>query len=349
VFGAYRYLLAMLAIFSHFHPIYYGKLNWTGMYALFAFYVLSGYLMTRVLHETYGFSARGAGHFLWNRALRIYPMYWVAAIVSLLVVQAIPATVALYTKVLGIPLTMVGITENVFIFGLHAWQVPRLVTPAWSLHVELCFYVLMALGISRTLRTTALWFAASLAYTAYLVHSHVDFAFRYSTLLAGSLPFSVGALAYFASKRLRPPQPWAPVAVLAFLAVDFLGMWVLSDVMTEGFYLGLALNAVAVVCLAQVKARSLHPRLVKIDRLLGDLTYPMFLLHLPVAYVWTAVLHAHVRPSSNLMMLIGLPTLNLVAWCAVRLVDRQIEPSRATVRATVFGGQTVPGSAAAAR
>jgi peptidoglycan/LPS O-acetylase OafA/YrhL len=349
VFGTYRYMLAMLAIFSHFHPILSGRLNWTGMYALFAFYVLSGYLMTRVLHETYGFTARGVGHYLWNRALRIYPTYWMAAIVSLLVVWAAPATVALYTKVLDIPVTAPGIAQNVLIFSLNAWRVPRLVTPAWSLHVEMCFYVLMALGLSRSLRMAVLWFAASAAYTAYLVHSDVEFALRYSTVLAGSLPFSVGALAYFASRRFRFAPHWAPAAVLAFLAMDFCGRWVVSDVMTDGFYIGLALNALAVICLAQVKARSLAPRLVKMDRLLGDLTYPMFLLHLPVAYVWTAVLHAQSRPSDGLMMLIALPTLNLVAWGAVRLVDRQIEPSRASVRATVLVGQSVSGPAAMAR
>src|SRR5690242_16177610 len=119
-------MLAMLAIFSPFHLILASRLNWTGVYAVFAFYVLSGYLMTRVLHETYGFTARGVGHFLWNRGLRIYPTYWVAAIVSLLVVWAVPATVALYTKVLDIPVTASGIAQNVFIFGLHAWRVPRL-------------------------------------------------------------------------------------------------------------------------------------------------------------------------------------------------------------------------------
>jgi len=346
MFGAYRYLLASLAIFSHFHPIYFGRLNWTGMYALFGFYVLSGYLMTRVLHETYGFTTRGIGHFLWNRALRIYPTYWVAAIASVLVVTALPGTVAIYTRVMGVPTTLEGVLQNTFIFGLHAWRSPRIVTPAWSLHVELCFYVLMALGLSRSLRAVLVWVVASLIYTAALVDAHVDFALRYSTIGAASLPFSVGALAYFVGRRVRPPQRWAPFAVAVFLAIDLGAIRLVPDVMLHGFYLGLVCNAVAVICLAQVRVRSLPGIIGRIDRLLGDLTYPMFLLHLPVAYVWTAVLHAQGRPSSEMLMLLGMPVLNLVAYGVVRLVDRRIEASRAAVRATVGAGASVPGRAA---
>jgi len=174
MFGTYRYILALLVIFSHYHPIYCGRLNWTGMYAVFGFYVLSGYLMTRVLHQTYGFSGRGITHFLWNRALRIYPAYWVAAIVSLLVVEAIPQTVAIYSRVIGAPIAPTDVIRNVFIFGLDAWRIPRLVTPAWSLNVELCFYVLMATLLSRSRRSVAIWVVASALYTVYLVHTNVD-------------------------------------------------------------------------------------------------------------------------------------------------------------------------------
>jgi peptidoglycan/LPS O-acetylase OafA/YrhL len=192
------------------------------------------------------------------------------------------------------------------------------------------------------------WFAVSAAYTAYLVHCNVDFALRYSTIAAGSLPFSIGALTYFVTRRVRLPQSFAIVAVLAFLLVDFCAAWLVPDVMLHGFYLGLVLNAVAVICLAQVKWRSLHPRIVRIDRLLGDLTYPMFLLHLPVAYVWTAILQASTRPSSTALLLLGVPTLNVAALLAVRLVDRRIEPSRAVVRATAATVRVAPVMTAAA-
>jgi len=48
---------------------------WTGTIAVFAFYTLSGYLITRVLNERYGFSTRGTVIFLLNRVLRLWPAY----------------------------------------------------------------------------------------------------------------------------------------------------------------------------------------------------------------------------------------------------------------------------------
>jgi peptidoglycan/LPS O-acetylase OafA/YrhL len=63
-----RYILATIVAETHLWSL--GP-AWTGHIAVFAFYTLSGYLMTRVLHERYGFSVRGIVAFLLNRVLRI--------------------------------------------------------------------------------------------------------------------------------------------------------------------------------------------------------------------------------------------------------------------------------------
>jgi hypothetical protein len=43
--------------------------------AVFAFYTLSGFLLTRLHNERYGFSMRGPAGFLLNRVLRLWPAY----------------------------------------------------------------------------------------------------------------------------------------------------------------------------------------------------------------------------------------------------------------------------------
>jgi len=48
---------------------------WTGNIAVFALYTLSGYLITRVLNEQYGFSTRGTAAFLLKRVVRLWPAY----------------------------------------------------------------------------------------------------------------------------------------------------------------------------------------------------------------------------------------------------------------------------------
>ena len=70
MFGTYRFLLACLVLVTHLAGV-----RCAGAYAVFGFYLLSGYLMTLVLNERYGFSPNGFGRYVANRALRIYPPY----------------------------------------------------------------------------------------------------------------------------------------------------------------------------------------------------------------------------------------------------------------------------------
>ena len=69
--GTYRVILALMVVFQHL-----GKSYQLGAYAVFTFFVISGYLMTYILNENYGYSLRGRMKYLLNRILRIYPVYW---------------------------------------------------------------------------------------------------------------------------------------------------------------------------------------------------------------------------------------------------------------------------------
>ena len=78
MFGAYRTLLALFVVFFHI-----GHLPYLGSYAVFGFYVLSGYLMTLVMHTNYGYTLVGMTKYAVNRVLRIYPIYWLACLLSI--------------------------------------------------------------------------------------------------------------------------------------------------------------------------------------------------------------------------------------------------------------------------
>jgi len=56
-----------------------------GFYMVFGFFVLSGYLMTFIMHKKYGYSVRGVGAYALNRFLRIYPLYWACFVFALVV------------------------------------------------------------------------------------------------------------------------------------------------------------------------------------------------------------------------------------------------------------------------
>src|SRR3984893_19113587 len=82
-----RYVLA--AIVAQTHLWSWGT-DWTGQIAVFVFYTLSGYLMTRVLNERYGFTLRGTAAFALNRVLRLWPAYLAIMTLALVALQFWP-------------------------------------------------------------------------------------------------------------------------------------------------------------------------------------------------------------------------------------------------------------------
>lgn len=61
----------MMVACSH---LWHELMWWQGNYAVFSFYVISGYLMCFILKEVY-LSADGVWRYAINRVLRIYPLY----------------------------------------------------------------------------------------------------------------------------------------------------------------------------------------------------------------------------------------------------------------------------------
>lgn len=91
MFGTYQALLALMVVGQHI-----GGLPRIGSYAVFGFYALSGYLMTFIMQNNYGYSRFGIGKYALNRFLRIYPIYWVSIAVSALLVMLIANAMGLH-------------------------------------------------------------------------------------------------------------------------------------------------------------------------------------------------------------------------------------------------------------
>ena len=76
-FGAWRLFLASLVAASH---LWEGMILGYAAYAVWGFFVLSGFLMTFVLTNKYGFDGAGLRTYAFNRFMRIFPLYWLAVI-----------------------------------------------------------------------------------------------------------------------------------------------------------------------------------------------------------------------------------------------------------------------------
>ena len=143
MFGIYRYGLAFCVAISH---LWAGMIGGPAAYAVWGFYCLSGYLMTLILNEKYGFSPRGVGRFAVNRALRIYPAYFVVSAGMFVLFYWKPGTAARLLPQLQMP-----VTARSWIYSLTLltpFDGGELVHGSSALRVELWFYVAMALGLA---------------------------------------------------------------------------------------------------------------------------------------------------------------------------------------------------------
>ncbi|MHC4428800.1 MAG: acyltransferase family protein, partial [Planctomycetota bacterium] len=215
MFGTFRFVLAHMVVLGHLWPALRVP---THMFAVFGFYVLSGYLMSLVLTKSYGFSPRGTARFLGNRGLRIYPPYLAALLLGLGVVLAIPDAVAVLNPRFRLPESALGWLHNGVIFGLLR-DGRRLVPSAWSLEVELIFYLAMGLLLVRWRVLVFLWFALSVAYTLFMLAQGYPWVDRYIPPQAASLPFSTGALLFHVRDRLRWIRAWQGPPALLFFAL----------------------------------------------------------------------------------------------------------------------------------
>ncbi|HNB54473.1 MAG TPA: acyltransferase [Anaerolineales bacterium] len=284
MFGLLRTIFAvMVASYHLFYPM-----TALGVYPVFGFYVISGYLMTLILQERYGYSSRGRSIFAINRFLRIYPQYWASASVSVLLIYLLGNEFVRHINTtIFLPKTPLAIGQNIFLAFL-AWEpgnvIPRLVPPTWTLTVEIIFYGLIGAGISRSFTRTKIWFSFSVVYVIGSYVIGLPWVDRYAPCLAASLPFSMGAGIYFlttehsrASKLLLkiPASLWFLFTLGNCL---LFGRVPINSALGEvGFYFNLIFCTLLVYRVAQ--GGKIFPLCEKLDRQIGNFSYPIYILH----------------------------------------------------------------------
>ncbi|MGO9112462.1 MAG: acyltransferase family protein [Thermoguttaceae bacterium] len=306
--GLLRLLLAVSVVLVHTRGCF-GFRPLGAAEAVQAFYMISGFYMAMILTEKY----RGPGSyrlFLSNRFLRIYPIYWITVVLSifawatcyLLTGQAGPLAARVSV---GLPGCAVLGVCNALIFGQDAvlftaldahgglvwtsncWSSSPpvseflLVPQAWSLGVELLFYLCAPFLVRRSPRILIGVILTSLALRGYVYFhlgwTHDPWTYRFFPLEIAF--FLAGSLGYQLYRRIRtrcvPPRWLLPGLALFFLICllyQFVPAWDAGGVVIKQwiFYV-LAWVAIPWLFTASKDSR--------IDRYLGELSYPLYLVH----------------------------------------------------------------------
>lgn len=333
--GFFRLFLALLVVTTHiFYPY------WFGHFAVFGFYIISGYLMTLVMHKKYTYSSGGVFRFCINRIVRIYPAYVLVLLMSILSFYLIGDESREFNVALGFPRDINEWFQNLVIIGMDNTYSTRVIPPAWALSVELVFYLLIALGLSKNIFITALWFSVSLCITVYLIVFGFDFSDRYFTVWAASLPFSIGAMLFYYKSyfsRVSLFISWKLIAVLA--CYTYISPVLILKLSEEDFFYFLInphgfvmyFNIVLMVMVFVKLTAESYFKTNKLDKLAGDLSYPVYLSHWLVGFLLSILIYGESFRPSLLLLMVTVPVCLALSYIIV-VYEKFFENIRVKVR-----------------
>lgn len=237
--NAARAIGAIMVVLTH-SAFNTGQINhgWVGAvlarfdFGVTIFFVLSGFLLTRpwFLTAALGRPAPSTRHYLWKRALRILPLYWVVVVAAL---TLDPANEDLGWRDWVTNLTLTQLYRPVLL--------PSSLTQMWSLCTEVAFYVLLPLlawfltwrprrgthelDLRAVVGRSAVLFVAGVAWQAWVAQIPGSEG-HYAQWLPGYLPwFLVGVCFAAVSASLAVDPRDHP---LERLGHDLVGCWILA-------------------------------------------------------------------------------------------------------------------------
>ena len=352
--GIVRTLLALSVVCAHMD----GFRFFDAQYAVQCFYVISGFLISLILTEQGAY--RSTRNFYFARYLRLFPVYIVVAVISLivLVVTGDPQFWGVYGE--GTPLwTKVWLgVSNVVLFGqaqvlFFAQQGGEIVyplsyafsenvlwrglvnPPAWTLEIELLFYLVAPFVLRRKILLFAL-LGASIFVRLYLWHLDLIWTdpWTYRFFPSELALFLVGALAHQyilplyqkIGKDLLDRLSWGAVAltILVLFGYEDLRDGLGYGVVVTGFVLFVLL----VPLLFHFQNNS------DFDKRVGDLSYPVYICHWVVVNGVMVSLGRDVF-ANPLTQIVGVTVVIGFAWLLDRCVATPVDHVRRRFRTHV--------------
>ncbi len=280
VLGGVRFVLAVVVMFSHFNNVvqhfdpWYQFWELGSLAAVVGFFLISGYSIANSIEK------KPKGYFV-RRYMRIYPLYFSVLVLSALLYFMGPEVVwPLQTVERPSAASVVGC---IFLLQGFFIKVPWANSPLWTLSIEVFYYLFAPLFKRTPLVVLSILIAVSGA--VYWTGWHPNWdgpTWSYARQLYG---FSAGAFLwawllgfafYFARDSAAAQVALVCVPVFLICRNNQLG----------GYYAPLTLAAVAMVMI-NARRFPLDKGVAKFLNYLGDLSYPLYLVHVPsIAYTW---------------------------------------------------------------
>lgn len=305
--GTARLLLALSVMLAHL-PALRGPLV-HGRVAVEGFYIISGFYMALILDRKYRGAEAGPWLFYSNRLLRLFPVYLVLLAAALALRPEVWARFREGWDAMGGGAATLLVGTNLALFGQDLVQFLRLdpatgglalaippaggalslqkymfIPQAWTLGVELLFYLMAPFVLGRRTAVVAGLLALSVAARAWGLEAGLDgTVWRYRFFPFEVAFFLVGSLAY----RLHARLPWQRLdrrLVGAAGAVP-LALMVAYPLLPKAHVLPTFSAAHLILCGSLALGTPFlfeASKRLRWDRTVGDMSYPLYLCHLLV-------------------------------------------------------------------
>ena len=354
--GSLRTLLAIAVVLAHYKGFYLTG----GQLAVQLFYIISGYLMCTILYEGGPYS-KNKKKFYFNRFLRLYPVYFVYAFISLFWLYFefhiagdsefrnvystidLPGSVALifsnifivgqdWIMFTGVDDNQFGLSSNFNDSEVQVWK--GLVIPqAWTLGVEISFY-LIAPFILLKKRIWMPILAASLVLRLLLMLDGIGLQdpFTYRFFPTELALFLLGAVSYNFVKPIVELNGIHRRAILVNCTVGFMLFYCAIYFVLPMRHLQ---SALVIICfIISLPILAFFQRSNKWDASIGKYSYPIYISHMLVIWICTFVGEKYDFSETLVFDLWVLVCVVLFSYVLLEFVDKRVESVRARVRKT---------------
>ncbi len=310
--GAFRLFLAFMVLVSHATSARFG------IVAVMAFFILSGYWVTRMYAEKYARAASPVPTFYLSRFLRLWPAYVVALAIAVLV------------RVLRSETVGWNIAQSLGLFGI-ASGLPDPLQVSWSLDIEMQFYLILPflLLLMTRLARPMPQIATILVLTA--LGWGLAGALHLNTALMYLPTFGAGMLLYL--RNLRAPGSLALASFALFVGLGLLFVMnhhtypiVMQAPMHRKLQRALSLGwGLALIPFVAWNVRQASGWL---DRHMGDFSYSLYLVHFPALQL---LAHLGGEPDTLAATILYMLLALAAALVFYLVVDRTSERARLAV------------------
>jgi peptidoglycan/LPS O-acetylase OafA/YrhL len=305
--GLIRLLLAIAVLSTHTKTLFFFQFP-SGSTAVRIFFVISGFYMALILNKKYLKMDNGLWLFYSNRFLRLYPLYWLILILTIVV----SLTGYLFNDSPFFLTHIINgshhpdwigwfiiIFSNLFIllqsalsfitfydgqtFLIHtnpqaiSGNLYSLIPPAWSIGMEISFYLLAPFYAGRSWKAVALLFLFCIGVKELIGWSGLAFGpWGHRFILSGLIYFIAGVLVYkiyekyfhrYYSKRL------AIMLLALWIPTTLFNGYIFQQNLDLGYYIYAVFSAVSIPFIFQLSSSWSW------DRFIGELSYPVYLSH----------------------------------------------------------------------